>query len=93
MKYSIRGKLSLNDSLSIIATLDLFEYWKEPIIQTESDGFYFEAWVSLNTEKDDLFNLLKPFVHNNELFIDWHECAHDEEIPKPCVISEVFRGG
>lgn len=93
MKYSIRGKLSLNDSLSVLAVFNLFEFWSEPIIRTRNDHFYFETWVNTDLEREDLFNSLKPFVNvENELFIDWHECTHDEEIPKACVISEVFRG-
>lgn len=96
MKYSIRGTLNLTDGQSVVDVLNSYSLWRLITNQTTSeDGtqlFTFEAWVNTLTDKDSLFNDLKPFVDTSGEVIDWHECSHDEAISRPCVIAEEYRG-
>ncbi|MFQ8550181.1 hypothetical protein ABFJ98_3777 [Acinetobacter baumannii] len=95
MKYSIRGNLSLADGTSVNDVLNQYTLWRLITNQTTdelgNDLFTFEAWVNTLTDKDNLFNELKPFVDQYGEVIDWHECTHDESTQAPCVISEEYR--
>lgn len=95
MKYSIRGNLSLTDGSSVVNVLNNYSLWRlitsQTVDENNKDLFIFEVWVNTSTDKNNLFNQLKPFVDQYGELIDWHECTHDEVTQSPCVISEVYR--
>lgn len=91
MKYSIRGNMLLSDGSGVVAILNNYSLWR--LITGQGETFTFEAWVNTQSEKDSLFDDLKPFVDEFGESIDWHECTHDELTPTPCVIAETYTGG
>ena len=98
MKYSIRGNLQTNKSLAVISLINSYTLWRlhtNTIIdrQTKEPKFTFEAWVSIEKEKNDLFNSLREHVTLSGENISWHECTHDQNIPLPCEIIETYEGG
>ena len=97
MKYSIRGNLNISDGSDVITLLNHYELWRlktsQFITDNEQEIFSFEVWVNTIEEKNSLFDALKPFVDEYGELIDWHECAHDEEISLPCVITETYTRG
>lgn len=102
MKYSIRGKLSTDDSEAVIELINKYKLWKlipETIKIPSLDGeeyrdiFTFEVWLENIEDKDELLNNLKKFLHTSEDIVNWHECTHDESNSTPCTIAEEYRGG
>jgi hypothetical protein len=91
MKYSIRGQLPITDGSQVVSVINTYVLWR--LITDQTEEFNFEVWLNTSTDKDSLFNQLKPFVDQNTGSIDWHECCHDEppEMQHPCVISEEYR--
>jgi hypothetical protein len=89
MKYSIRGSFNIDDKQAVLDTIEKYPLWR-PIEEGESDGIYsFEVFLNAELDKDNLFEELKPLVQEGES-IDWHECCHDENIKRPCVIAETY---
>ena len=97
MKYSIRGSLNIEDESSVIEIINQYVLWRlttkrDKILLTEDERFTFEVWLNTVEDKDKLFNKLKSIVDEYGEIIDWHECSHDEEVSRPCVIAEEYRG-
>lgn len=89
MKYSIRGTIKTTDGTGVIGTINKYTLWRL-VSGNETDSFTFEAWLTSSTDKDALFGELIPYVDSNAGNITWHECTHDENPPKPCVIAESY---
>lgn len=97
MKYSIRGNTFISDGLDIVIAINKYYIWRlisssHKDMITNEEVFTFEVWLNNKENKDELFEELKFFIDNYGGYIDWHECTHDEEIQKPCVIIEEYRG-
>ena len=98
MKYSIGGNIFTSDGADIVNIINDYKLWKLTITNskdnvTSLDVFDFELWVNNELDKNNLFDDLKPLVDVNGGYINWHECSHDEEVFKPCVIVEEYKGG
>ena len=87
MKYSIRGDMEMANKDAIVPLLNQYQLWRLIVKK-----YSFEVWLDTKEDKNALFNELKQYVINPEEVIDWHECTHDEEFSKPCVIVEEYRG-
>lgn len=85
----------MTDGSNVVSLINNYTLWKldtsQSVDELGIDIFTFEAWVNTISDKDNLFNELKPFVDQYGELIDWHECSHDEIISQPCVISEEYR--
>lgn len=92
MKYSIRGNLNAVNSSEVVFVINQHTLWRL-VTKQEQETFIFEVWINTISDKDSLFNALKPFVNKHSEVIDWHECTHDEINPSPCIIKETFIGG
>jgi hypothetical protein len=96
MRYAIRGNFVINDQQDVLDTIQKYPLWKPLVKTTYMDDEGLE-WVTcealLNAEEDKtyLFEELKTLVNYTGEWIDWHECTHDENISKPCVIQEDYR--
>lgn len=94
MKYSIRGFVAIVEKDDVISLVNNYKLWKLNMQDdTENDMIIFEVWLDQKSNKDNLFNDLKTYVNNEDEYIDWHYCTHDEEIPQPCIIEEVYTKG
>lgn len=95
MKYSIKGNFRGVDENEIVAVINNYNLWRlttgSHVDMAMNEIFTFEAWVNNILDKDDLFNMLKPYVDEYGEAITWHECTHDELHPKPCIIAEEYR--
>ena len=92
MKYSVRGNLNMSDGASVVTLLNTFTLWKLETKQSESK-FRFEVWLNTIQEKSHLFEQVKMYVDSYGGLIDWHECTHDEDVSRPCVIAEIYTQG
>lgn len=97
MKYSISGSTFMNDGTDVINVINKYRLWKLKSSNTKSNiikdfVFEFEAWVNSEEDKNMMFNELKQFVDTYGGSLSWHECRHDEDTNKSCVMSEVYRG-
>lgn len=93
MKYSISGRICCSDGTDIINTINKYSLWRLIANNSYEDSiehYTFEVWVNLETDKTNLFEELKSFVHNHSGEISWHECTHDEKLSKPCLIVETY---
>lgn len=95
MKYSIRGRLNVDEGTEIIELLNRYSLWRlvtGGYYNEEADinVFTFEVWLNTNEDKNDLFRDLKLEVDRYGGNINWHECTHDEPLHKPCVILEEY---
>lgn len=95
MKYSVRGNLATADNSAVVELVNKYQLWRlDPKKFKDENGqeiFTFEVWLNSESDKDSLFNGLKPFVETESDYIDWHECTHDEPEGQPCEIKEVYR--
>jgi hypothetical protein len=95
MKYSIRGNLNMSDGSAVVGVINKYPLWR--LITSQStdpnnvNTFSFEAWVNTDTDKNGMFNDLKPIVDASTGSIDWHNCTHDEPIPQSCTVVETYR--
>ena len=96
MKYSVRGILRNIDEEEVVEILNTYNLWRlhtgQYTNENSQDEFTFEVWLNTIEEKTSLFDRLKSYVDTHGEQIDWHECTHDEEISRPCVIAEEYRG-
>lgn len=81
------------DETAIVELLNRYIMWK--LVpgrkkEDEKEWFTFEVWVNSDSDKNSLFDELKPYVDEYGEVIDWHECTHDEIEPKPCHIAEEY---
>lgn len=96
MKYVVRGNFVINDQQDILDIIQKYPLWK-PLVEntyTDDEGlewYSFESLLNAEEDKTSLFEELKTFVTYTGEWIDWHECTHDENIPKPCMIKEDYR--
>lgn len=86
----------MTDDSSVISLLNQYDLWRlitgQSVDGNGNELFTFEVWLNTVTDKDGLFNDLKPIVDQYGEAIDWHECSHDEPVNTPCVITEEYRG-
>lgn len=87
----------MSDGSGVVDLINRYTLWRlvtsSHTNEAEQEIFTFEVWVNTVTDKDSLFNALKPFVDEYGELIDWHECTHDEVVSLPCVIAETYSGG
>lgn len=95
MKFSVRGNLAAADSSAVVELVNKYQLWRlvtgSYVDEDEREVFTFEVWLNSESDKDSLFNGLKPYVVSESEYIDWHECTHDEPESRPCVIEETYR--
>jgi hypothetical protein len=89
VKYAVRGSFSPEKQEEVTNIITNYPLWR-PFTPIMDELFSFEVFLNALGDKNNLFEDLKMLVQTGE-FIDWHECTHDENIPKPCIITEEYR--
>lgn len=99
MKKSIRGNLKTKtqaDKEVVVSDINKYLLWKldtQEVIDDETgeSSLVFEAWVENESDESKLFADMKRHADKHKGSIDRHECSHDEQYKKPCVIAEEYR--
>lgn len=82
----------LSDGSDVLAILN--QYLTLHMVTNQGNAFTFETWIESPSDRDSLFNALKPLVDQYGESIDWHECTHTNAYAsKPCVITETYVRG
>ncbi|WP_078548640.1 hypothetical protein [Litchfieldia alkalitelluris] len=100
MKKSIRGNIKTklqSDKDLIVSDINKYTLWKLDTqnivdIETGEESFAFEAWLNDSKDEFGLWADMKKHVDKHKLKskIDKHDCTHDEQHKKPCVIAETY---
>lgn len=98
MKKSVRGNIKTKtqaDKDAIVTDINKYLLWKldtQTLIDDETgeESFVFEAWVENDSDESKLFTDMKRHADKLKGKLDRHDCTHDEQHKKPCVISEEY---